>query len=302
MRQARVRKRCFVQMIGYEPVSPEHQHRRFSREISRFQETWNVQAKVSPLRLSADGAVASWTADTSGPNWRVATEYRYFRWDDFVSADMKESDWWRFPLGTAALLEFIATGYRDKILRHGMAIWLLLCPSDPLFLGMLWLSIFFARNVVYHSDLPYSSVWSPPLAFAFFIVLRLTFGRMLFNAYNVEPVVALRIPAIGKPIIKIIRIPEMLRRATYRRLHLNFLRVHRQATMGKRRYSPARGHRGQIQPPRPRRHQRSAAVLLYNIGDKELTAASCVRRGYYLGCNASPTLSRSWSSSTRRSR
>jgi len=226
---------------------------------------------------------------------------------------------------------------------------------------MVWLSIFFARNVVYHSDLLYSSVWSPPLVFAFFIVLRLTFGRMLFirfalddwyfardfihrtrakieerldrfarelallaretdadeiiiaghslgaplslvvvdralqldpqlrrctrplhivssgssllklalhpaavwlrevvervasspaiywvdfqaaddiiNVYNVDPVVALRIPAIGKPIIKIIRIREMLRRATYRRLHLNFLRIHRQATMGnERRY------------------------------------------------------------------
>ena len=87
MRQARVRKRCFVQMIGYEPVSPEHQHRRFSREISRFQETWIAQTKVSPLRLSADGAVASWTADTSGPDWGVATDYHYFRWDDFVSAD-----------------------------------------------------------------------------------------------------------------------------------------------------------------------------------------------------------------------
>jgi hypothetical protein len=51
---------------------------------------------------------------------------------------MKESDWWRFPLGTAALLEFIATGYRDKI-----TIWRYCCffvlPILYL-LGMLWLS------------------------------------------------------------------------------------------------------------------------------------------------------------------
>ena len=60
----------------------------------------------------------------------------------------------------------------------------------------------------------------------------------IINVYNVDPVVALRISVIGKPIIKIIRIREMLRRATeYRRLHLNFLRIHRQATMGnERRY------------------------------------------------------------------
>ena len=37
MPKALVRKRCFVQMTGYEPVGPEHQHRRFIREMARFQ-------------------------------------------------------------------------------------------------------------------------------------------------------------------------------------------------------------------------------------------------------------------------
>ena len=76
MPKARVRKRCFVQMIGYEPVGPEHQHRRFIREMARFQKAWNVQGTVSPPRLSADGAVANWTVETWGPNWRVATAVR----------------------------------------------------------------------------------------------------------------------------------------------------------------------------------------------------------------------------------
>jgi len=101
MPQALVRKRCFVQMIGYEPVGAEHQHRRFIREMKRFEKAWNVSGSVSPLNVSADGAVANWTVETSGPNWRVATDYHYFRWDDFISADAKESDWWRFPLGAA---------------------------------------------------------------------------------------------------------------------------------------------------------------------------------------------------------
>ena len=79
MPEAFVRKRCFVQMTGYEPVGPEHQHRRFIREMARFQKTWNVQGKVSPLQLSADGAVADWTIETSGPNWRVSTEFHWFR-------------------------------------------------------------------------------------------------------------------------------------------------------------------------------------------------------------------------------
>ena len=56
-----VRKRCFVQMTGYEPVGAAHQHRRFIREMARFQKAWNVQGEVSPPVVSADGAVASWS-------------------------------------------------------------------------------------------------------------------------------------------------------------------------------------------------------------------------------------------------
>ena len=113
MRPALLRKRCFVQMIGYgRSVSRTNIAVSFA-EMARFQKP-ERQSKVSPASLSADGAVANWTVDTWGPNWSVATDYYYFRWDDFVSADMRESDWWRFPLGIAALVEFILT---DTVLR-----------------------------------------------------------------------------------------------------------------------------------------------------------------------------------------
>ena len=45
-------------------------------------------------------------------------------------------------------------------------------------------------------------------------------------------VVALGLPAAGKPIVKIMRIRLMVEEHTYRRFHLNFLRIHRQAVMG----------------------------------------------------------------------
>ena len=87
MPEALVRKRCFVQMTGYEPVGAEHQHRRFVREMARFQKAWNVQGKVSQPSVSSDGAVASWTIEAWAANWRVRTDFHYFRWDDFVVAD-----------------------------------------------------------------------------------------------------------------------------------------------------------------------------------------------------------------------
>jgi pimeloyl-ACP methyl ester carboxylesterase len=59
----------------------------------------------------------------------------------------------------------------------------------------------------------------------------------IINVYKVDPVAALGMPAVGKPIVRIIRIRMMVVEKTYRRFHLNFLRIHRQAVMGnERRY------------------------------------------------------------------
>jgi len=362
MPRALVRKRCFVQLTGYEPVGPDHQHRRFVREMARFNKTWSVQGRVSPPRLAEDGAVASWTVESSGPNWRVVTDFHYFRWDDFVTADMAGSDWWRFPLGMAAVMEFVLTA---TVARYFTVAWryggFFLYPLVYI-VGMTWLSIAVTRFAVSHGVLPYPLLLAPLLWLAIFILLRFTFGRFvhigyalddwyfardfihrarpqlearldrlarelvrlardtdadeivihghslgaplsltvvdralrldpqlgargkplrvvssgssllkvalhpaagwlrhavgrvatapsvywveyqalvdIINVYNVDPVVALGLPAAGKPIVKIVRIRMMVEERTYRRFHLNFLRIHRQPVMGnERRYA-----------------------------------------------------------------
>ncbi len=361
MPPALVRKRCFVQMTGYEPVGAEHQHRRFIREMARFHKAWRVQGKVSPPQLSADGAVTSWTVDTFGPNWHVTTDFHWFRWDDFVRADGAKSDWLRFPLGIAALMEFILSG---TVAKYFIIAWryggFFLFPLIYI-VGMAWLSIGLTRFVVGHLGLPYPLLIAPALWLAIFVALRWTFGRFIhigyalddwhfardfihraraevdarldrlaaelvrlaretdadeivvhghslgaplslcvidralrldpqlgargkplqvvstgssllkvalhpaagwlretvgrvanapaiywveyqalvdiINVYKVDPVVALGLPATGKPIVKIFRIRMMVEEHTYRRFHLNFLRIHRQAVMGnERRY------------------------------------------------------------------
>jgi hypothetical protein len=186
MPKALVRKRCFVQMTGYEPVGPEHQHRRFIREMGRFQKAWNVRGSVTPLKMSAEGAVASWTIETSGPNWRVATEFHWFRWDDFVAADTAMSDWWRFPLGIAALMEFILTG---TVVRYFILAWrygaFFLSPLIYV-LGMMWLSIAATRFIVIHVGLPYHMVLAPLLWLGIFAGLRWTFGRIVHIGYALD--------------------------------------------------------------------------------------------------------------------
>jgi len=186
MPQARVRKRCFVQMTGYEPVGPERQHRRFIREMARFHKAWNLQGTVSPLGLSADGAVANWTVETFGPNWRVATDFHWFRWDDFVTGDGARSDWLRFPLGIAAMMEFILTG---TVIKYFILAWrygaFFLFPLLYIF-GTAWLSIGLSRFAVGHLGLPYPLVIAPILWLAIFVALRLTFGRFIHIGYALD--------------------------------------------------------------------------------------------------------------------
>ncbi len=362
MPKALVRKRCFVQMMGYEPVGPDRQHYRFVREMARFHKAWNVQGNVSRPMISEDRSVASWTVETFGPNWRVTTDFHYFRWDDFVAADMAGSDWWRFPLGMAALMEFVLTA---TVVRYFNVAWryggFSLYPL-VFILGMTWLSIAVTRYAVIHVGLPFHMVLAPALWLAIFTILRWTFGRTvqigyalddwyfardfihrarprlearldrlarelvrlacetdadeivvhghslgaplslavvdralqldpqlgargkplhlvstgssllkvalhpaagwlreavgrvanapsvywveytaqvdIINVYKVDPVVALGMPATGKPIVKIISIRMMVEEHTYRRFHLNFLRIHRQPVMGNERRYP----------------------------------------------------------------
>ena len=218
MPQALVRKRCFVQMTGYEPVGPEHQHRRFIREMARFHKAWNVQGEVSPPFLSADGAVASWTVDTFGPNWRVTTDFHWFRWDDFVRADGTRSDWLRFPLGIAALMEFILSG---TVVKYFIVAWrygsFFLFPLLYLF-GMAWLSIGLTRFAVGHLGLPYPILIAPLLWLALFVALRWTFGQFIHIGYALDdwyfardfihrarPQVEARLDCLARELVRLVR-------------------------------------------------------------------------------------------------
>jgi hypothetical protein len=218
MPKALVHKRCFVQMTGYEPVGPERQHHRFIREMARFQKAWNVQGKVSPPQLEADGAVASWTIECFGPNWRVVTDFHWFRWDDFVIADSKRSDWLRLALGIAALMEFILTG---TVVRYFVIAWrygaFFLFPLLYL-VGMAWLSIGVTRFAIGHLGLPYPFVTGPLLWLALFIALRFTFGRFVQIGYalddwyfardlvhRVRPELEARLDRLARELVRLVR-------------------------------------------------------------------------------------------------
>jgi hypothetical protein len=104
-----ISKRIVFHIGGYDPITPpKSAHRRFLREIRRFERTWSVTASVAAPNVSADEM--RWNVVTSGPNWRVETDYRSVRWDDVIEALSRQSSWRRLPLGIRAFFDFVSAG------------------------------------------------------------------------------------------------------------------------------------------------------------------------------------------------
>ena len=102
-----------------------------------------------------------------------------------MRADGAQSDWLRFPLGVAALMEFILTG---TVVKYFIVAWryggFFLSPLVYV-LGMMWLSIALTRLVAHHG-LPFPMISAPLLWLGFFVLFRLTLGRFWHIRYALD--------------------------------------------------------------------------------------------------------------------
>ena len=109
MERTTVSKRLVLHVGGYDPITPHAgAQRRFVREIARFQLIWSVKASIDGLRDGADAM--KWNVTTTGPNWRVETDYHLVRWDDVIETFSRRPIYWRIPLGIIAFLDFVVSG------------------------------------------------------------------------------------------------------------------------------------------------------------------------------------------------
>lgn len=180
-----VRKRCVFFLGGYEPIPPARQHERFKRESRRFEQAWGAEAVVSDMALSSDGAVASWSVETRGPNWSVATQYRSLIWGDLVESDFARSDWVRVPRGILAFADFILSGTAFRYFavnwRYGLFF------SYPIVILAAFATFaIWAGGWLTDFGLPFPHLLGPLLAFAIFCVLVVFPGRFLMLAYMLD--------------------------------------------------------------------------------------------------------------------
>src|SRR5207302_11239151 len=104
-----ISRRLVFHIGGYDPfMPPEVSHRRFARELKRFESTWSAKATVSLPAIAAHQA--TWNIATSGPNWRLETRYCLVRWDDIIEGFACRPLWARIVLGQLAGIDFAVSG------------------------------------------------------------------------------------------------------------------------------------------------------------------------------------------------
>ena len=109
MDRTAVSKRLVFHVGGYDPIAPQSgAHRRFVREIRRFELTWSAKALVDALHDGVDET--KWQVITSGPNWHVETDFHLIRWDDVIEEFSRRRIWQRIPQGLIAFLDFVTAG------------------------------------------------------------------------------------------------------------------------------------------------------------------------------------------------
>lgn len=177
-----VKKRAFLCIGGYEPIDTEWWHQRFVRELKRYEATWNVAASVSPPEITGEGKLAHWGVDAKSANWRVETDYRLLRWDDFVIADFARSEIERAPKGIAALLGFIFSGTAFKYFRTSARYGFFFLYPILLLAGMIALAFFIPRWLAL-AGLPIPLLLEIVLSIAIFIGLLYGPGRFLLLNY-----------------------------------------------------------------------------------------------------------------------
>jgi hypothetical protein len=110
-----IARRLVFHVGGYDHMPPDVVHRRFGRELRRFESTWSVASAAGDPAVGTDQA--AWTVGSEGANWRVSTDYRLVRWDDVIEAAGREPMWRRIPRGLLAFADFIGSGAFFRYLR-----------------------------------------------------------------------------------------------------------------------------------------------------------------------------------------
>ena len=144
-------------MHGYDPDGPGKYFALFRRVIAGANGLWRTKTELGELVVES-GDVASWTAATDGPNWRVFTRYHLIRYDEGVKALLADPVIRQIARAMGWIVGDMVSGTSWRIFRACWRFGLVNAVVQWLFL--LWLGLSVAAGVVV---LLAAQAWFPAL-------------------------------------------------------------------------------------------------------------------------------------------
>ncbi len=115
---AAVHRRSVFLIGGYEPKSSDAFFKRTKRELTRFCQTWEVQAQMSEQSLSPNGLVATAQVEADMHGECVHTDINFFVWNDIVLRDFARPTIVRVASYLVTFFDYLLTGTFFRILRQ----------------------------------------------------------------------------------------------------------------------------------------------------------------------------------------
>ena len=89
----RVLNRHIIYVQGYDPRGLAQYYRMFRTELRKFGRLYQLAASLGRPQVAADGEIASWTIETTAPDWETRTRYDFLRFEDFIQRDLAAPIW-----------------------------------------------------------------------------------------------------------------------------------------------------------------------------------------------------------------
>jgi len=143
----RVQHRHIIYVQGYDPRGLAQYYRMFRTELRKFGRLYGLTTTVSRPKGPPDGETASWSIETTSPDWQTRTDYDFLRWEDLIQRDLAWPVW--------------------RTLAYAIAIYWRLVLSGTM--GRFWAAHWrFATFISYpHILLLNEAIWSGAIAAAF---------------------------------------------------------------------------------------------------------------------------------------
>ena len=88
-----VLNRHIIYVQGYDPRGLAQYYRMFRTELRKFGRLYELVANIGRPQVAADGEIASWTIETTAPDWQTRTRYDFLRFEDFIQHDLAAPIW-----------------------------------------------------------------------------------------------------------------------------------------------------------------------------------------------------------------